>query len=125
MDTQSSVSQVPQQLAAPIITPSNLCPHCHQVVSQADIFCPHCGKELIEKISLAKQIWIYFVSIAGPPLGIIYFFKYIGNANPTMRKIGIIALVLTIISSIITLWWGIGLYHSFQQQMQQFQGVGY
>lgn len=124
MDQQVPMPPVLQQQIVSQETPQ-LCPHCHQPVSAADMFCPHCGKRLIDQIGIGKQIWIYAVSFLGPPLGIIYFFRYVGSKQSAIKRIAVIALILTIISTLITVWWFMGVYNNTQQQLQQFQGIGY
>jgi hypothetical protein len=123
-DSNTSMQQISP---LPDISPSTpkLCPYCHQVITVSDIFCPHCGKELIENMSKGKQIWIYCISFLAPPLGLVYFFRYMKKDNLLLRRVGIIALVLTVLSVLLTIWWGVGFYNSLQQQLKNYQSLGY
>ncbi len=83
------------------------CPVCHQPVKPEYYFCPNCGenlKEVFGGISVWTQIGIYFISVFLPPLGFWPGVKYFMKPNPQAKKIGIIAIVLTFLSSIITIW---------------------
>ena len=93
--------------------PSNLnqnqlfCPVCHQPIKPEYYFCPNCGtnlKETLGGISVWTQVGIYFISVFLPPLGFWPGVKYFMKQNPQAKKIGIIAIGLTLLSSIITIW---------------------
>lgn len=101
---------------------SLICPSCHTIALPGSKFCANCGHILIApptSISIVKQIWIYFVSIALPPLGLIWTFRYFKSTYPAVKRVALIALVLTILSSIITIWASVGIFQSVQQQVQQ------
>ena len=66
--------------------------------------------ELQKKESLAKAkqgyYKAYFLSVVIPPIGIYYFIKYVFFADGTDDdlKTGIISLILTILSLVLSLW---------------------
>lgn len=94
-----------------------VCPSCKTEVSILDFFCPVCGKKLKEKplsTSISKQIFIYLLSTLLPPLGLWPAIKYLRQGDNKSKKIGIIAIVLTIISIIITFWISAGIIKSIQ-----------
>ena len=92
-----------------------LCPQCHQPTPPGAYFCPNCGKSLTEKplsTDVFTQAWIYAFSIVLPIicfLAVSYWpgVKYLRSDNPEAKQIGIIAIALMIISTIITFWLGI------------------
>jgi len=101
--------------AVPQMTPPMLCPQCHQPVLPTEYFCPNCGQKLHEpalSTSLWTQIWIYAFSAILPVicyLAISYWpaIKYFKSDDPAAKQIGIIAIAILTISSIITFWLGI------------------
>ena len=106
------------------------CPVCHLQVQDNYYFCPNCGKNLKEPpLTLTKEIGIYALSLFLPPLGLWPGIKYFSSANPKLKKVGIIAIVLTIISSFITIWLTIVTMNTVMQgansQLQQLNGLGY
>lgn len=62
----------------------------------------------VEKTSLSttvsKQIVIYLVSFFLPPFGLFLVFKYLRSDDEKAKKIGWIAVILTIVSLLITFW---------------------
>jgi hypothetical protein len=52
----------------------------------------------------AKQIVIYLVSFFLPPFGLWWGFKYLRGNNEKAKKIGIAAILLTIISLTLAFW---------------------
>ena len=81
------------------------------------------------QISIVKQLSIYALSIFLPPLGLFPGIKYLSNKNPSAKKIGAIALVLTLISTIVTIWISVGLISSVNSavnsQMQEYNNLGF
>lgn len=87
--------------------PQLLCKYCKTNITALDFFCPNCGKQLKTKpmpIGLGKQIGIYLLSFLLPPLGLWPAIKYLRQEDTGSKRIGIAAIVLTVISVIITLW---------------------
>jgi len=98
------------------------CIYCGGNISLSDYFCPNCGKKLKEKP-------IYFVSFFLPPLGIWPAIKYLRQSDEKSKKIGLVALFLTIISIVIASWLTISLINSFNKelgnQLNLYQGIDY
>ena len=106
-----------------------LCRFCNSPVSANFFFCPTCGKKINEPpITVAKQIGIYAISILLPPLGLWPGIKYVLQKDEKTKLVGIVAIILTIISSVITIWVfmnfmsGIG---SSIGPINQYQNMGY
>lgn len=96
-----------------------VCPNCGNITAPDDTFCSHCGAKLNTPVAIGigKQIWIYFVSIFLPPLGLIWVWKYLRNGTSQQKRIAWIALILTVIASIITIWVTIGFLQGVQNQI--------
>ncbi len=118
------------------ITPEQIlsphCPICKKPVVDADFFCPNCGKKLKDKpvsTGLGRQLVVYFICLFIPPFGLIWARKYFRLGTPEGKKIGIICIMLTVISLVVSYWSYIemkkfidGLVNS---QMQQYQNLGF
>lgn len=109
----------------------SICNHCHGNISTADYYCPNCGKNVREKplsTSIVKQIWLYIFSLLLPPLGIWPAIKYLKQEDGKARKIGIIILVLTAVSIVLTIWATMNFVNSFNSalnnQMNIYQVTG-
>jgi uncharacterized membrane protein YqaE (UPF0057 family) len=105
------------------------CKFCGQTVLSNYYFCPYCGKKLIEPpITALKEIGVYLLSVFLPPLGLWPGIKYLSQKNEKAKRVGLIAIILTIISTIVTIWISIGLLGSLTQslnaQMNQYPGLG-
>lgn len=76
-----------------------------------------------------KQLAIYLISVFLPPLGIWPAIKYWRQQDEKSKKIGLVALVLTIISIVITSWLTISFINSFSKgvsdQLNLYQDIGY
>jgi hypothetical protein len=99
---------------------SAVCPSCSLPVLAAFYFCPNCGKQLRDKqiaISLGEQVGIYLLSALLPPLGLWPAIKYLKRSDPISKRVGIIAIVLTLFSIIISMMF---LSNIINQTMQQF-----
>lgn len=82
-----------------------VCPDCHTPAHAQDLFCAHCGKKLkggIAFLSSGKIIAIYLTSFFIPPSGLYFGFKYAKASEEKIRKVGQIAIIITIVSSILT-----------------------
>ncbi len=108
------------------------CAYCKGNISSSDYFCPHCGKKIKDKplsATFLKQLSIYFVSFFLPPLGIWPAIKYLRQSDEKSKKIGLAALVLTIVSIAITIWLTINFVNSFNKelnnQLNLYQDIGY
>jgi len=102
------------------------CPKCQTILIPGGKFCPNCGYELVatQTFSLKKKLWMYTVSILAPPFGLVYFFKYYHSENAEIKKVGLIAGILTMISLILTIWWTFGFFQSIQNQINSVSNLG-
>ena len=108
------------------------CLNCKGNISLSDYFCPSCGKKLKEKplsTTFLKQLLIYFVSFFLPPLGIWPAIKYLRQSDEKLKRIGLAALVLTIISTLITSWLIFSLINSLNKELSNqlnfYQDMGF
>jgi hypothetical protein len=89
-----------------------ICPQCHFPVKPEYYFCPNCGKNLrIAPLGtgLLDQLLLYAFSIILPWIAYLAItkwqgIKYLRSADSRARQIGIIALGLLVLSSIIAFW---------------------
>src|SRR5260221_5082256 len=102
------------------------CPQCKNILVPGSKFCPNCGFQLegAQTFTTKKKLCMYAVSILAPPFGLIYFFKYYHSDNPEIKKVGLIAGVLTIISFLLTIWWTFGFFQSIQSQINSYSSLG-
>ena len=85
---------------------NSVCPNCHIAVRPTDYFCFNCGKNLKPapaSVSASAQFVLYLKSIILPPLGIWYALPYLKQDNQKAKIVGVVAIVLTIISLLITI----------------------
>lgn len=108
------------------------CKYCGLPVSKNFYYCPTCGKNLIKpplSTSMGKQLWLYFISFFLPPFGIWPSIKYILDKNEKAKIVGIIGLILSILSIIITFSLISSLFSSSivgdTSQLQQLKSLGY
>ena len=70
---------------------------------------------------------VYLVSIFLPPLGLWPGVRYFLQKDPKKRKVGLVAIILTIISTIVTIWLTIGFINNITSnlntQLQQYPGM--
>jgi hypothetical protein len=97
----------------PVINPAiNACPVCHQPVPSLYYFCPNCGAKVnVAPLSTTSgtQAWIYLFSIILPLICFIFVtkwpgIKYYKSNDPKTHRIGQIAWVLLILSTLLTIW---------------------
>ena len=96
------------------------CPKCQFLILETYFFCPNCGKSLkleSSATSAIKQIGIYALSLFLPPLGLWPGIKYLKAEDPTAKIIGGVAILLTTISIIVTIWLTMGLVNKFNQTL--------
>lgn len=106
------------------------CKFCGQSVLVNSTFCPNCGKQLNEPpISAVKEFFVYLFSIFFPPLGFIPGIKYLSRKDEKAKRIGVIAIILTLISTVITIWACVLIINDINQninaQINQYQNLGY
>ena len=83
------------------------CTKCGTQFSAGLQFCPNCGAQIREKelsVTLFSQLWIYGMSVFLPPLGFWPGIKYFRSSDPKTKRIGMIALVLSLIATVLTIW---------------------
>jgi hypothetical protein len=101
------MTDMPPVAIPPAPPTSTTCPHCGNEVPPDFSFCPKCGKQLKDaelSTTVFTQIWMYALSVFLPPLGLWPGIKYFRNSDPKAQQIGTIAIVLTVLSTIITIW---------------------
>lgn len=88
------------------------CPVCHQKVLPEYYFCPNCGTELHPpplSTSLEAQVKVYLHSIVLPFIIFITIskwqgWKYFKSEDREAKQIGIIALTLIVLSTVLLCW---------------------
>ncbi len=96
------------------------CPFCNTQIPLNVYFCPNCGKKIKEpplSTTIGKQIEIYLICIFLPPFGLIPAIKYIRQKDPKAKNIGIIALILTGICTIVNFWLVFTLLNNINSQI--------
>ena len=108
------------------------CKFCSFPISENFYFCPNCGKKLKEpplSTSIGKQIGVYALSIFLPPLGLWPGIKYLLQKERSAKAIGLVAIILTIISTILTIYLTIGFLSNPLGQdsasFKELQNLGY
>lgn len=84
------------------------CSQCDAVLPTGAIFCSQCGAKVENTavISVGRQIVIYCVSFFLAPFGLGYVFKYLRRESKEEKRVGYIALSLTILAILLELWVG-------------------
>lgn len=107
------------------------CPACNFPVIPPFYFCPNCGKKLKDppyKIEPLKILGLILLSVLLPPLGFWPGIKLLGNSDRRAQGIGILAIALTVISLVITVWYSIIFINaqvkSMQGQLNMYQNLG-
>ena len=97
---------------APVSDVPVLCPVCHLAVKPEYYFCPNCGHEL-HKAPLSttplSQAWLYGLSIVLPSILFIAIrqwrgVEYLQSSDPKTKQIGQIAVVLLVLSTLLTFY---------------------
>ena len=112
-----------RQRAENVLGMSDMCPVCHRPVQKEYYFCPNCGTSLRNaplSVSLEAQVLIYLHSIVLPMIIFITVSKWRGityarSRDQQIRRIGIIACTLLILSTLINYYLA---YVWFQKTMQ-------
>lgn len=113
-------------------TEQKLCPQCHSPITDSYYFCPNCGKNLKPaplSTTILSQIGVYALSIFLPPFGLWPAVKYLRQSDEKAKIVGWIAIVLTIVSIIVTTWLATAWFNQINQQVTQqlnrYQNIGY
>ncbi len=96
------------------------CPKCGKEIPENSFFCSYCGKKIKEppvSVSAAKQIFMYAVSLFLPPLGLIWFVRYLRQPDRKAKNIAIAILVVTIAASLFTLWFAVQIMNGFTNSL--------
>lgn len=67
--------------------------------------------------AISKQIFVYLLSFILPPLGLWPAIKYLKQKDEKSRMIGFIAIVLTIIATVFTIWFTFGFINTFNREL--------
>jgi hypothetical protein len=84
---------------------TTVCPSCALPVLAEFYFCPNCGKQLRAKkvpISIGQQVGLYLLSALLPPLGLWPGIKYLRKEDNKSKMVGLVAIILTILSLVIS-----------------------
>lgn len=81
------------------------CPVCHTHVRATDYFCFNCGANVKPKpksVDAFAQFSLYLGSFFLPPMGYIWGARYIKEPDQKAKVVGIIAMVITTVSLVLT-----------------------
>ena len=101
------------------------CPACLAPLPENANYCPNCGKALHADISASRKAYVYFISIALPPFGLWYGWKYWQENTSAARKVAITAMVLTMVSLFLTIWGTRAMLDSVGQSMGTLKDLGF
>ncbi len=85
----------------------NSCSICHREILPEYYFCPNCGNNLREKpaeITMVMQIGWYALAIFLPPFGLWPGIKYLIKKDVQARRMGLMMIILTLVSTIFMIW---------------------
>jgi ABC-type glycerol-3-phosphate transport system permease component len=102
------------------------CPKCQNSIDITDFFCRVCGYNLKGKplsTSFFKQLSIYLISFLLPPFGLIPAIKYLRQDESRSKQVGIIAVVITLVSLIISIWLLLNFINTFNQVLNNQSGI--
>ena len=102
----------------------NVCAVCHQPILESYYFCPNCGANLREKtapVSVIMQIGLYALAIFVPPLGFVPGVKYMMKKTTQAKRVGLITVLLTTISTVLTIW---AIFAFLNKYLSEISGLG-
>jgi len=108
--------------AASIPAPNPSCPRCHVAVRPTDFYCYNCGAEVQEKpvhVSIPEQLGLYLGSLILPPMGLFWGFKYYRKKGHQPKVVGLIAVLLTLTSTVVATIYSIQLMNQVSEQVNQ------
>lgn len=98
-----------------------ICPVCQTVLPQNSNFCFICGKKIKEppvSTTILRQIALYALSFFLPPLGLWPAIKYLCQEDQKSKIIGAVCVVLTILSTVLTIWVSLELIQTLNKTLQ-------
>ena len=109
-----------------------VCPFCQFSLPSEFYVCPNCQKKIKDpplSTTTGKQLAIYAISILLPPLGLWPGIKYLRDDDPKAKKIGLAAIVLTVVSFVVSTWISIAVLGTvnkmYTSQIKQYQNLGF
>lgn len=103
------------------------CLRCHTDVRATDYFCYNCGNNLKPTppaTDIGSQLLLYLGSLLLPPMGLIWGFKYVKQADSRSKIVGIVAIALTVVILIVATQLTINLMNSVNTQVNtQLQNI--
>ena len=105
---------------------THTCPSCRCAAKTGAFFCERCGAALEKNspsCSVGAQIKVYAVSALLPPFGLIYVRRYLKQPDRASRKIGWIALILTVVMTVATVWATVAAINFVNQSLNAMLGA--
>jgi membrane-associated HD superfamily phosphohydrolase len=101
---------------------STICPDCKQKVSETDVFCSHCGKQLSfdQPLSGLQKFKIYAVSFLLAPFGLYWFFKYYREGGEEKKMIAKRVLIITVVAIVTMILMGIVSARLYKNLLDQY-----
>lgn len=101
---------------------SLICPNCKKIILPTDVFCAACGKKLKEEattISPSRQLTVYAVSFFLPPFGLMPAIRYLKQKDEKAKRVGLIAVGLTVISILLSVWLTVSFTKSLNRELSR------
>ena len=97
-----------------------ICPYCHTTLPYNSYFCFNCGKKVHElPISIWTELKVYVYSLLLPPIGFWYGYKYLAGKDsikdPKAKRLGWVAIILTVVVCVALVWGAVILINSLTQ----------
>ena len=101
-------------------SPTPICPICHQPILPTYYFCPNCGHDLQGKpknITVLAQVGVYALALFLPPFGLWPGVQYLMRKGRQAKWVGAVAIILTLLSSALCVWFIFAFYNSYLGQI--------
>lgn len=103
----------PNTVQAPTTSQLKLCTYCHQPLKPEYYYCPNCGKAVHDpplSTEPLTQLGIYAFSIILPMICYLAItkwpgLKYYRSSDEKAKQVGAIAIILLVLSSIVTFYY--------------------